>query len=60
MFVLAWHVLPMCVQEAERKFEELRARRKDHVRAVLMSQNFLLGVLRVEIFSCCQARHSSV
>jgi hypothetical protein len=33
----------MCAQEAERKFEELRARRKDHVRAVLMSQNFLLG-----------------
>ena len=31
-------------QEAERKADELRARRKEHVRAVLMSQNFLEGV----------------
>lgn len=30
-------------QEKEHKIEELRARRKDHIRTVLMSQNFLLG-----------------
>jgi hypothetical protein len=36
----------LCVwplQETERKLAELRVRRKDHVRAVLMQQNFLLG-----------------
>jgi hypothetical protein len=31
-------------QEAERKAVELRQRRKDHIRAVLMAQNFLEGV----------------
>jgi hypothetical protein len=31
------------LQETERKLADLRARRKDHVRAVLMQQNFLLG-----------------
>lgn len=37
-------LLPLAMpQEKERKIEELRARRKDHIRTVLMSQNFLLG-----------------
>lgn len=34
---------PEEIEEAERKAEELRGRRKEHVRAVLMSQNFLEG-----------------
>jgi hypothetical protein len=42
--VMLTAVLPLGMpQEKERKIEELRARRKDHIRTVLMSQNFLLG-----------------
>lgn len=34
---------PEEIAETERKLADLRARRKDHVRAVLIQQNFLLG-----------------
>lgn len=39
------------LQETERKLADLRARRKDHVRAVLMQQNFLLGAC-TRVFVC--------
>lgn len=38
--------LCLLLQETERKIEQLRARRKEHIRTVLMSQNFLLGAGR--------------
>lgn len=43
MLLLLLLVLLLVLQETERKIAELRVRRKDHVRSVLVAQNFLLG-----------------